>query len=67
MKKLWIARDKDGSLHLFFSKPERVRTHFGDFYSNKWKIGEWRFPSVTWENSPQQVELKLISNGNDSF
>lgn len=25
-------------------------------------IGKRHFPSVTWENSPQEVELKLINN-----
>lgn len=58
--KLWIARDKDGWLHLFSSKPERVRTHFGDCYTDKWEIDERQFPEITWENSPQEVELKLI-------
>ena len=62
--KLWIARDKDGdmdgNLHLFSSKPERVRSHFVDYYTDKWSINENLFPEVTWENSPQQVEIKLI-------
>ena len=60
--KLWIARDKDGGLHLFSSKPERIRTHFGDFYTDKWEIDENLYPEVTWKNSPQQVEIKLIQD-----
>lgn len=58
--KLWIARDKDGRVYLFSSKPERIRTHFGDFYSDKWEIDERLFPEVTWENSPIEVVLKLL-------
>lgn len=60
----WIARDKERKLHLFSFKPERVRTHFGGFYDDKWEIDENLYPEVTWENSPQQVELKLITDEN---
>ena len=62
--KLWIARDKDGCLCFFDKKPYKVEDH----YEND---GDWLtiiqgdllyndFSSVTFENSPQQVELKLI-------
>lgn len=60
--KLWIARDSTG-LYLFRDKPNQ------DKHNPKyWDIPYWgclpinatRFPSVTWENSPQRVELKLI-------
>ena len=61
--KLWIARDKDESLWIFEEKPtffEGVSSFgckFGKTYAaldNSW------FPEVTFENSPQEVELKLI-------
>lgn len=48
--KLWIARDKYGSLHLFKNM-------------GGWYIGEIErnlFPEVTFENSPQQIEIKLV-------
>lgn len=60
MNNLWIARDKNGFLRLFGEEP----------YMNK-KGDEWEpiigsiwlndsdFPEVTFNNSPQQVELKL--------
>lgn len=59
--KLWIARDKYNLLSLFFDKPE---------YKEQWNtwakaafatyLPPSAFPEVTFENSPQQVEIKLI-------
>lgn len=61
--KLWIARDKDGVCALYRNKPVKCANndHFwlrtcNEFYD----IDGDLFPSVTWENSPQEVELKLI-------
>ena len=65
--KLWIARNQDGSLWLYEEKPSLVYSDesrkwyyeggsFLDFYD------ENIFPEVTFENSPQEVELKLITN-----
>lgn len=64
---LWIARNQDGSLWLHEEKPslvydEELRKWYYekgcfsilDFYD------ESLFYEVTFENSPQQVELKLI-------
>lgn len=63
--KLWIARDKDGELCLYKTKPwKRENT---DYYNDEFdcddyfmNIDEDLFPEITFENSPQQVELKLI-------
>ena len=63
--KLWIARNPDGSLWLHEEKPSLVfddelrrwyyeSGSFLDFYD------ESLFPEVTFENSPQEVELKLV-------
>lgn len=58
--KLWVARDLSEELILFKEKP---------FYNKRIKlwmngglpIGRLRgFPEVTFENSPQMVEIKLI-------
>ena len=59
--KLWIARDLSEELILYKEQPS---------YNNKLKmwigglpVGKLRgnsFPEVTFENSPQEVELKLI-------
>lgn len=60
--KLWIARDKNGDLSLYDVEP--TENGFGCWESsgNEYEI-DWRlFPEVTYENSPQQVEIKLIEN-----
>lgn len=60
--KLWIARDLSEELILYKEKPS---------YNNKikmWmysglpvgKLTGYSFPEVTFENSPKEVELKLI-------
>ena len=62
MKKLWIARDKDGSLFLYRYKPEKCNESFFDVKNLRGymdKLEDTLFPSVTFDNSPQQVELKL--------
>ena len=68
MKKLWLSRNKSGTLVLWFNKPVKQ----GDgWYNNdgffildsvqSHTFGEVTpFPEVTVENSPQEVELKLI-------
>jgi hypothetical protein len=59
--KLWIARDLDNLIYLYMEKPTLI-THYFD---TKYLIGEIEktsFPEVTFENSPKEVELKLINN-----
>lgn len=63
--KLWIARDKNGTLCVFSYKPELYPE-----YGNIWgledafykciELDSRLFREITFENSPQQVELKLI-------
>jgi hypothetical protein len=57
--KIWIARDESGLLYLHDKKPT--------FYGEHWiSNGSWSsidfeyFPEVTCENSPQEIELKLL-------
>ena len=58
--KLWIARDyMINSLYLYKNRPELD----GDIWishDGMYSIDDDLFPSVTFENSPQQVEIKLI-------
>lgn len=62
--KLWICRRRDGVLALHHKEPKYNR------FAEDWisgalltrKIERTDFPSVTFENSPQQVEIKLIEN-----
>lgn len=56
---LWVARDKDGWLRLFQTKPER------DYES--WEGGDYfylrsdEFPEVKWEDGPIEVALVRIN------
>lgn len=63
--KLWIARDKDGELCLYKTKPwKRVNTtHHNDQFDcddSFMNIDNDLFPEVTYENSPQEIEIKLL-------
>ena len=63
--KFWIARDKDGSLWMYDDEPIlRSENSFGVKPNGETKpakpLHDWYFPEVTFENSPQEVELKLI-------
>lgn len=63
----WIARDKDGSLWMYNDEPVlRSEDSFGVKPNQNGKtkpakqLRDWYFPEVTFENSPQQVEIKLV-------
>lgn len=63
--KMWIARDSNGELWGYDHKPIKEDGIFrSDFELDKWVASEllpaWLFPEVTFENSPQEVELKLV-------
>ena len=59
--KLWIARDRDGFLGLYDDFPEM---HAGYFVCQPGKdvleLNRKLFPELTFENSPQEVELKIV-------
>ena len=60
--KFWIARDLDGTLGLLDGdkKPKPI---LGEWMPNKnyYSIDRRLFSEVTYENSPQEVEIKLIN------
>ena len=60
--KLWIARNVDNTLVLFQSKPILKDELIWDEILNEdcMFIPEYLYPEVTFENSPMEVELKLI-------
>lgn len=59
--KLYIARDLDGELFLYDKKPVKGRRRFNvKMFSHTYRISSSNFPEVTFENSPQLVEVKLI-------
>lgn len=61
--KLWIARERNNALWLYKKKP---------FYNKErgcwdgellfYAVEDYIFPEVTFENSPQQVEITLLVN-----
>lgn len=61
--KLWIARDKDGTLVLSNRLPYLVNECYDYFFfgddASIYYLDRNTFPEVTFENSPQQVEIKL--------
>jgi len=56
--KVWIARDRDGELYLYNEEPERKELS-GEFLPPKgvMLIDKNSHPEITWENSPQQIEV----------
>lgn len=59
--KLWIARDKNGVLALFDNVPiQKDGVFYDPFYNDVRMLPREEFPEVTHENSPQEVELKLV-------
>lgn len=61
--KLWIARDSYG-LWLFDNKTKNVIIN-GDKWckpviGNRYTLDDKLFPEITFENSPQMIEIKLI-------
>ncbi len=58
--KMWIARDPNGGICLHLEKPALRNDAIG-WLSSDWIIlNEDLYPEVTFENSPMEVELKLI-------
>lgn len=60
MTKMWIARDEDGSLYIYKGKPSRYNGFFdNDINYSSISLNSDLFPEVTWENSPQEIEIIL--------
>lgn len=62
--KMYIARDNDGRLFLYPTKPKRCVYNFVCRYVNEdyMQMNCDSFPEVTFENSPMEVELKLVND-----
>lgn len=63
---MWVARDKNGSLHLFSSKPFRNGLYWISRISNvdiNIYLHPNMFPEVKWEDEePRELILKPIEN-----
>ena len=60
----WAARDKNGLLYVYSSKPKRVKNgdrfkpvRLHDYCS---QLDSELFPELTWQNSPKRIEMKLL-------
>ena len=70
--KMWIARTPNNGLYVFNTKPfwrEDLRLWCEQMTKSGWITAGYifnsdLFPEVTFENSPMEVELKLVSNEN---
>lgn len=70
--KLWVARDENGWLHLWFREPHRARNFWiaeqiqdgwlqrEEFVQNKHRLDDNLFPEIEWEDEP--LEIKLFSD-----
>lgn len=62
--KLWIARDKNGTLWIYKNKPQLDINYWYDVSGGTngciAKLSENSFPEITFENSPRQVKIELI-------
>lgn len=56
--KVWIARNKCGTLSLFEDKPELDKDAFTSYsLSGRISLNKDSHPEITFENSPQQIEI----------
>ena len=62
--KLWVARNEDGTLTLHKIKPKLFfEEGIGTYWTgSNYYLPTLSFPEVTFENSPQEVEIKLTEN-----
>ena len=58
----WVARNKNNALALYTEEPILYYNEYyeGQYKSQTIKLDENLFPEVTFENSPREVELKLV-------
>lgn len=63
--KLWIARNKNKTIYVYDTIP--IRNEDKERFEARGKYAIYFpdnfFKELTWENSPQEVELKLVSDG----
>ena len=60
--KFWACRERFGNLKVYISEdiPQKGETCFyGVGYCYEFKIDNDMFPEVTWDNSPQQLNVSL--------
>ena len=70
----YVARDKDGTLNLWFNKPKRAVNFWycqqkqddwkatEEFIQNKHEIDGKQFPKLTWNDEPIEVMVKSLED-----
>ena len=56
----WVARDENGSLHLFVVEPSRIMHRWWDRDYHSTTLDNKDFPDLEWENEPVYVKLPII-------
>lgn len=52
----WVARDEDGNLFMYSTKPERIGTMWMGEFAN-FDLRNNLFPDLTWDDEPIEVEI----------
>lgn len=56
----WVARDENGSLHLFEVEPSRIMHRWWDRVYHSTTLDKKDFPDLEWEDEPVYVKLPII-------
>ena len=56
----WVAKDENGSLHLFEVKPSRIMHRWWDRDYHSTTLDKKDFPDLEWEDEPVYVKLPII-------
>ena len=56
----WVARDENGSLHLFEVEPSRIIHRWWDRDYHSTTLDKKDFPDLEWEDEPVYVKLPII-------
>lgn len=64
---MWIAKDKSGEVYLYDYKPVINTGYFcpSPGHHSMMYIGKEIYPELTYENSPKEVKLTLLTTGLD--
>ena len=63
---MYLARDKNNDLYLFYERPHKVRDCWwadSQLDGSYLKLDKTLYPEVTWDSEPFQVELVVHTGG----
>jgi hypothetical protein len=61
---IWAAKDSDDDerIYLFYEKPADYSGYWESKSGSFDWVHSWSIPELTYENSPQKIELELVDN-----